>query len=86
MVRQKQHRSELSVRVAEDVAAKRPVEGNLRGLEEGAVGDAPHAARSATAQDDDVPHGAFGGLDGAKSLMPQFVAAWPMAMSALAAL
>ena len=67
-VRQEQHRSEVSVLFAHhEVAAKRLVEGNLRGLEEGALVDVQHAAaKSATAQDDDVAHGAFAGLDGAK--------------------
>ena len=69
VVRQEHATLELLVRAGKDLALKRLVEGNLRGLEEGAVGDVPHAARSAASQDDDVPHGAFGGLDGAKSFI-----------------
>ena len=65
-VRQEQHPSELSVRVAEEVAAKRLGEGNLHGLEEGVLVDGQHAAaRCAAAQDDDVPHGALGGIEAA---------------------
>ena len=67
--RQEQHRPELSVRVGKEIAVKRPVGGNLQGLQDVAVGDGPHAARGAAAQDDNVPHGALGGLDGAFSLL-----------------
>ena len=69
MVRQEQRRSELSVRVDEASRAKRHGEGNLHGLEESVFVDVQHAAaRSATAQDDDVARGAFGGLGGANRL------------------
>ena len=62
IVRQEQKDLELTV---EGLASES--ESLLRGENEGFA--VPSFGHGAAAQDDDVPHGAFGGLDGAKSLI-----------------
>jgi len=62
MVRQEQNGPELTVEGLASAA-----ESLLRGENEGFA--VPSFGHGAAAQDDDVPHGALGGLDGAFSLL-----------------